>query len=124
VCGQTAHTETQAADEETTLQNYAAFLRRRTYTARRPDGGWRAAAARGRGQLARQEDGRAEVVQRVVSRRARPAPQEGHESRQTQPTHRVRLQRDVDEQNGNRNGTVSDNACLPLCFSMSIIIYE
>jgi hypothetical protein len=30
----------------------------------------------------------------------------------------------VDEQNGNRNGTVSHNACLPLCFSMSIIIYE
>jgi len=36
--------------------HYAAFLRRWTYSARGPDGGWRAAAALGRGQFTRQEE--------------------------------------------------------------------
>jgi len=92
-----------------------AFLRRRSRTDRRPGRCRRTAAtALGRDQLARQEDER-RVVQRVVSCRARSAPQEGHESRQAQPTHRSRLQRDVDEQNGDRNnGKVDDSVILNL----------
>lgn len=96
---------------ETPVRRYhAAFLRRRSHTVHRPGRCRRsAAAALGRVQLARQED-EWWVVQRVVSCRARSAPQEGHESRQAQPTHRCRLQRHVDEQNGSRdNGKVDDD---------------
>jgi len=97
--------------EETPVRRYhAAFLRRRSRTAHRPGRCRRTAdAALDRGQLARQEDER-RVVQRVVSCRARSAPQKGHESRQAQPTNRCRLQRHVDEQNGGRdNGKVDDD---------------
>lgn len=103
---------------ETPVRRYhAAFLRRWSRIAHRPGRCRRsAAAALGRGQLARQEDERW-VVQRVVSCRARSAPQEGHESRQAQPTHRCRLQRHVDEQNGSRdNGKVDDD----IIFSISL----
>jgi len=88
---------------ETPIRRYhAAFLRRRSRTAHRPGRFWPSVAtALGRHQLTRQKDER-RVVQRVVSGRARSAPQEGHESRQAQPTHWCRLQRNVDEQNGNR----------------------
>lgn len=101
--------------ETPTRRYHAAFLQRRSRTDHRPGLCLRAAAtALGRDQLASQEDER-RIVQRMVPCRTRSAPQEGHESRQAQPAHRSRLQRNVDEQNGNRNnGKVDGNAILHL----------
>lgn len=106
------------------LLYHVAFLRRRSHTVRRLAGCWRTATELdGRDQLTRRQEDERRIVQRVVSTRARSAPQEGHESRQAQQTHRRRLQRNVDEQNGNRdNGTFDNNNTIALLFPCNVCL--